>query len=218
MFFPITCVDNFFQDPDAVRELALSLPYDKKEGNYPGVRTKPLHEIAPDYFQFFCRRLFGLFYDYRKFNNVDWVVSTTFQKIEPFEGSDAANVGWIHKDKTCLFAGIIYLTPNANPDSGTSIFKPKKVNCVPINILERNEMFATNKGDERTEKALKENNERFIETVRFQNMYNRLVSYGGENYHGVNSYCTKTEPRLTQVFFVKNVIADWYPRTHLDLI
>jgi hypothetical protein len=209
MYFPITCVDNFFEEPDEVRKLALSLDFDVKEGNYPGVRTKQLHEISPDYFNYFCKKLFGLFYDFNK-TQFGWVVETSFQKIEPFKDNDA-NVGWIHRDKNVMFAGIIYLTPNADLNSGTSIFKPKEIGLSAINTDKKHKMFTENIVNKEITTSLEENNKRFIETARFQNIYNRFVSYGAEQFHGVNSFCTGTEPRLTQVFFVKSVTADWFP-------
>ena len=47
MTYPITIIDNFFDDPDAIVELANSLDYYAPEtGNWPGVRTKRLHECG----------------------------------------------------------------------------------------------------------------------------------------------------------------------------
>ena len=43
MTFPITIVDNFFEDPDAIVELANSHKfYNPDVGNWPGKRTKQL--------------------------------------------------------------------------------------------------------------------------------------------------------------------------------
>ena len=42
-FFP-SCVDNFFEDPDKIREFALSLNFNE-DGDYPGYRTKELAKI-----------------------------------------------------------------------------------------------------------------------------------------------------------------------------
>ena len=40
--FPITCYDNFYDNPDQVREFALSLDHTKVSGFFPGSRTQPL--------------------------------------------------------------------------------------------------------------------------------------------------------------------------------
>jgi hypothetical protein len=209
MYFPITCVDNFFDNPDEVRKLALSLDFNTKEGNYPGVRTQQLHEIVPDYFHYFCRKLFGLFYDVNE-TELKWVVETSFQMIEPFK-EDGTNFGWVHRDSEDLFAGIIYLTPNADLNSGTSIFKPKKLGFNPIHGDQKIKLFTENVVTEEIKKSLKENNDRFIETVTFKNIYNRLVSFGSQEFHAANSFYVGDEPRLTQVFFVKKLVTNWFP-------
>jgi hypothetical protein len=60
-------------------------------------------------------------------------------------------------------------------------------------------------------KKLEENNSNFVETLTVGNVYNRLVCYDGAHFHKANNFVCGEEPRLTQVFFVKNVMADWYP-------
>ena len=40
MKFPITCYDNFYENPDYIREFALSLDYSPESGTFPGVRSK----------------------------------------------------------------------------------------------------------------------------------------------------------------------------------
>ena len=48
MTFPITIVDNFFDDPDAIVEVANNLKYfNPQGGHWPGTRTKNLHIDAP---------------------------------------------------------------------------------------------------------------------------------------------------------------------------
>jgi hypothetical protein len=209
MYFPITCVDNFFENPDEIRKLALSLNFNIKIGNYPGARTQQLYKVAPDYFDYFCKKLFSLFYDFNK-AQVNWVVETSFQEIKPFEDK-GVNFGWVHRDDVAMFAGVIYLTPNADLDSGTSIFKPKDIGLREINTTQKHKLFTENLANKQIKNALEENNKRFVETARFQNVYNRFVSYGGEQFHAANSFCTNAESRLTQVFFVRNVLADWFP-------
>jgi len=48
MTFPITIVDNFFDDPDAIVETANNLKYfNPQGGHWPGTRTKNLHIDEP---------------------------------------------------------------------------------------------------------------------------------------------------------------------------
>ena len=44
--------------------------------------------------------------------------------------------------------------------------------------------------------------DRFVETIKIDNVYNRLVLFGGDVYHGVRTF--GTEERLTISFFCKN--------------
>ena len=39
---------------------------------------------------------------------------------------DNKNRGWIHQDIDTWFGGIVYLTKNPEPDTGTSVYKVKK--------------------------------------------------------------------------------------------
>ena len=57
MRFPTLCVDDFYINPEKVRDFALSLEYSKPEGIYPGERTKYLHEIDKKFFHQFCEKL-----------------------------------------------------------------------------------------------------------------------------------------------------------------
>ena len=41
---PISCVDNFYEDPDSIRKFALSLDYNKEDGNYPIIQSKLINE------------------------------------------------------------------------------------------------------------------------------------------------------------------------------
>ena len=84
MNFPSICVDNFYDNPDEVREFALSLDYSETEnGKYPGKRTKSLDTISNEFFHSFCQRLFSVYYDFQI--PISWKVSTQFQLIEPFD-------------------------------------------------------------------------------------------------------------------------------------
>ena len=219
MYFPTICVDNFFDDPQAIRDLAFSLDFSESGKAYPGKRTKPLHEVAPEYFTYFCRRLMGVFYDFKKFDNVSWNISTAFQLTAPHKNNECViDKGWVHRDTNTIFAGVIYLTPGASLDTGTSIFNPKIVGQLEINTDKKEKLFTTNVADQEIKQALEENNNKFVKTMEFKNVYNRMIAFGGEKFHGVDSFTNdNTEQRLTQAFFVNSVVADWYPMPHSKL-
>ena len=201
------CVDNFYKDPDKIREFALSLDYtsdDNARGIYPGKRTELLHEVDPEFFDKFCRKLLSLYFDFQ--TQIKWKISTSFQLIHPMADSenDKRNHGWIHVDEQVLYGGIIYLTPNINPNCGTSIYK-ELYSISPEEIDEINQAkvkFYRDGDATEHDKCLDENNKRFVETARFDNIYNRLVSFDHTTHHGANNFYSSTEPRLTQTFFV----------------
>lgn len=221
-FYPM-CVDNFFHDPEAIRDFALSLEMTKSDnGAWPGKRTLPLHEIDRDFYNTLMLKVLSGYYDL-KHDNVSWESCVAyFQKIDKYESEDE-NVGWIHKDKTNDdLAGIIYLTPNANPDAGTSLFNLKDTS--QNKFVE----FATNPDKhafyngghvikEDYINNLKEHNDLFLESVRFQNIYNRFICYSDE-YHRANSFDTGNESRLTLVFFmsgIKQGVTSRYPLSRI---
>ena len=208
-FFPSFCFDNFYSDPDAVRKIALSHEFSKPDdGRFPGKRTQPIHLIAPDLFNFFTKRLFSLFYDFDQ-TSVRWQLNSEFQLIEPYSNDPKLNESWIHSDNNTMLAGVIYLTPNANLDCGTSIFSLNPGEVYSIDQDEKVEFYKNPTipfdQQEKYINALEANNSKFTETVHFKNVYNRLVAYDGSDYHKANSFFTGTEPRLTQTFFLQTI-------------
>jgi hypothetical protein len=213
MLFPTMCVDNFFDNPKSVRELALSLEYcPEPNGIWPGKRTKPLHEVSPAYNTLFNNKLFSLLYDFSK-HNLNWEVDSYFQMIEPYGTNPDINIGWVHKDHNAVLAGVVYLNENPELSSGTSLFTRKFLGAEPINGEFKRGFFVSNGSlDEILYKQkLEENNNQFEETLTVNNVYNRMICYNGSSYHRANGFTGGNEPRLTQVFFVRKLAADWFP-------
>ena len=209
MHFPTLCVDNFYPYPERVRRLALEQEFIKADdGRWPGKRTKNLHEIDEVLFNHFCDKLFSIFFDFETCGRVNWNVETSFQLIEPYDEdpNSVRNTGWIHTDKSGgVLAGVIYLTPDANLDSGTSLYRLKNEDTIDDSDVKTS--FYKDGIDKNYEELLKKHNSSFEETTRFNNVYNRLAMWEGTQWHGVNSFYSKT-PRLTQVFFVNKIEID----------
>ena len=212
--FPALCIDDFYPNPDEVRKFALEQNfYPADGGTYPGKRTDHLHELDEDFFNYFCKRFMNVFYNYEH-EEVNWVISSNFQLFPPYKGNNetALNKGIIHRDMA-ICAGVIYLTPNPNPDSGTSIYHLKD-NVLPKQ-LNHDLRFDLHPGKEVDDEAFTKmqdaNDSKFEETIRFQNRYNRLISYDAGNYHRANSYVHNDQERLIQVFFVEQVGSDGLP-------
>lgn len=213
--FPVTVLDNFYENPDLVRQFALSLDYyTSPEGRWPGKRTSLLHEVNQSFFDTFCNKLFSLFYDL-DYIPVNYNVSTNFQSISNYsENPDSKlNSGWIHRDIESVCSGVIYLNPNPQENTGTNIYGQidKNIPMPPIS-----EKFKLYKGEEPVDEfeytqQILENNSNFEETINIKNVYNRMILFEGGVYHGVQSLYSTLEPRLTQVFFVYKVGGARYP-------
>jgi len=134
-----------------------------------------------------------------------WAITTSFQSVSAEYGQ-----GVIHTDNNTVFAAVLYLTPDAPLEAGTSLFKPN-----------------ANFDEEKYQRCLKENDKRFDrgeiimdtachemfdETVRVNNVYNTLILYEGRHYHAANGFFGKTlkDSRLAQVFFVSKIDAQKY--------
>tara|TARA_B100000287_G_scaffold34538_1_gene31889 strand:+ start:232 stop:864 length:633 start_codon:yes stop_codon:yes gene_type:complete len=205
MGFPTLIIDNFFDDPDKVVEYANTLEFSSSEtGRWPGKRSSKLHEVNRELFNYICSKIYNMFYP---FGVSKYQVSMSFQYIEPYSFD---NKGWIHRDRN-EFGGIVYLTKNPEVGTGTSIYKPTRGwfdSSVYVDIKKKyyiNEKFDENRYND----VRKFHDDSFEETVRVENIYNRLFMFSGSNWHGVPNFGTK--PRLTLVFFGHGTIDDIPP-------
>jgi len=214
-FFP-ACVDGFFKNPELIRKFGLSL--NKKSdnsGKWPGVRSKPLHQIDDGLNNYILLKIFSVYFDLN-YHNVSWKNSVCyFQEIKKYskKKNDLKNIGWIHQDNDEHLAGIIYLNPNAPLDTGTSLYNLKeeeeKTYVSFEKQLEKEKFYSGKKisNDEYNLSLMKHNN-RFYEKTKFNNVFNRLVVYDASEFHKANNFYIENENRLTLVFFVKNITLD----------
>ena len=224
--FPVLCQDNFFDNPDEIRKYALSLDYKTSEdGRWPGERTQLFHTLNPKLNSEILLKVFANYFDFNAGCALNWKESQVcFQKIKPYTEikNDVENKGWIHTDGDNGFAGLIYLSPNTSLESGTSIFKLKKeYEDLDEKLFDGSEYWMqyneelnklySNK-DYNKEKLTKEYNglrEKFDEVITMKNVYNRMISYDGGNWHSAGDFVD--EERLTLVFFVNNILSSPTP-------
>lgn len=219
--FPSICIDGFYSEPDEIIKWASSLDYcrDDKAG-WPGWRTPPLSTIDYQFDSDFSKRLMGVFFDIDR-DWVSWEIQTHFQIIQPFaeDKKDPRNWGWVHQDsdgvynpitgfeqRKCEYAGIIYLTPDADLDTGTSIFRSKEENPSSDQPLKRELFSGQEVNPDEYSKNMVSARSQFEETIRYCNVYNRLIAFEAKNYHAAMNFKMNSDKiRLTQVFFIKNV-------------
>lgn len=208
--FPVTVIDNFFDHPDIIRNWALTLDYSgDPDGRYPGSRTKMLSELSSDFSNQITQKILNLFYDFETCGRISWSIEASFQKVSSRRKNTktALDEGWIHSD-CCEYSGVIYLNKDFPPGTGTSIYKFIGEGCPDSAPIDQKFKFYKNEKIDEEEylNQLKNNNENYVETVRVENVYNRMVLFEGGQYHGVPTFHTKIdEDRLTLVFFLHNL-------------
>jgi hypothetical protein len=218
--FPITSINNFFKDPDKVVKYANTLEYKKTpEGYYPGKRTDNLADINYDFFhKTILSILLPYFHDMREIGYSDTVLC--FHKIKPYSKSftDVRNHGWIHHDGVAL-GGLIYLNKNSYPESGTSLYTPKKEPLKHKKAIETKISFYKDGkiNLKQYKKEMTTLEKKFIKTHTINNTYNTMVAFDGFQWHKVNNlYAHPKEDRLALVFFIGKIQAANYPKLRLD--
>jgi len=207
-YFPITIIDNFFYVPDKVRDFALSCEYEPSPtGDWPGKRSAPLHMLDKFFFENFCSKLLSIFYDIN-FHNVQMECRAYFQKITSLDINPKSkkNKGWVHIDDE-IFAGIIYLNPEINYDSGTSIYQTNskyEINKLQ-NLAKAKHDFYSKNDDTDYDKSFTKFNSCFDETITVKNVYNRLLLIDGQSWHAAQNLYNNDDSRLTLVFFVDKI-------------
>jgi hypothetical protein len=206
--YPTTIVDDFYINPDEVVKFAMSLEYFAAEnGEFPGKRSKPIYDIDPMFHQLVSNKFISLFYDF-SLAPATWIVQTQFQIIYPYKDDIILNRAWIHKDHKTILAGIIYLTPEASLDSGTSIYSVKP-DCNPnLDISERRNFYKNAEINNDYINQLNTHTDCFTETLQIKNIYNRLAAYDGLIWHGATNHNAGTDYRLTQVINVIDIQTD----------
>lgn len=205
--YPVAVIENFYQDPDAIRKFALAQKYTycKEVPNidyvYPGARTKDLSLLNKDLFDKICTKLVSVFHN-AEHDTMRWLITTSFQTVTQEFGQ-----GVIHTDHNTIFAGVLYLTPDAPLDSGTALFKPNKSfdeSKYQQALVDNDARFKA--GEIAMDTAY---HNMFDEIVRVNNVYNTLIIYEGRHYHAANKFFGKTleDSRLAQVFFVSKIDA-----------
>ncbi len=173
----VIIVNDFYKNPDNIRQNALSMKFDVK-GNYPGYRTAP--HIEPGTKELFESAI-G-----KKITYWPGGYNGSFQ----YTTSDMKS--WIHRDNT-EWSAIIYLTPDAPVDSGTIMYRHKPTGMEYVNMPDEEHKLGQDTYDD----------SKWEVTDRVANIYNRCVLFKGRRSHMAGPYfgTTKENARLFQTFF-----------------
>tara|TARA_R100000742_G_C4266842_1_gene84962 strand:+ start:565 stop:1251 length:687 start_codon:yes stop_codon:yes gene_type:complete len=198
-YFPTTIIDNFLPDPNWVRDFALSDKIEwhtDEKGMWPGERSQMLFEVDNNLFQFIMQRYLTHFYSPDDLDKVTFTARMQFQKINA-----SYDKGWIHSDHPFISTFILYLTPDANPKSGTGLYSPKNLQSGIKHLAEKRKGFIAG---EKVDQYRQAHNDQFFQNTFVSNVYNRLVSFDSSLWHGVEDF-KNDEDRLTLVMFLQDL-------------
>ena len=193
MRFNTLTIDNFYTNPDEVREFALKQEF-MVRGNYPGQRTKSfltdsLKKKMRDILYPFAGEITYWGSDDRENNYTG-----------SFQYTVSEDRSWIHADSTTDWAAVCYLTPDAPLSAGTGIFRHKATGWSHYDYKRENEpgyIQSAPPGNEMRDYT------KWEMVDRIGNVYNRLIMYRADNYHVSLDYFGQNmhDGRLFQVFF-----------------
>jgi hypothetical protein len=176
----IFVVDNFYTDPYAVREYALQQDFKADLRYYKGKRTEQQF-IVPG-----TKKIF------EKIIGQDITVWDEYGMNGVFQTCNAEDPLVYHTDFQ-EWAGMVYLTPDAPFESGTSMFAHKGTRARHITDLGMDIAFDGG----------------FYDGTKFElvdsigNVFNRLVIFNGKCIHSASKYFGKelSDSRLFHMFF-----------------
>ncbi len=203
MIYPTVIVDDFFDNPQKVRNFSNKLEYEKDpEGRWPGERTKGLHEIDYNFFNHVHLKILSVLYpnDFRKIN---YSASSCFQKIS---AKRHMNPGWIHKDVGSEITGIIYLSDHKN--CGTSLWKNKNFFDTDNTMVEKRKFNKSESYNKNEKDILTKHNNNFKSIMKVDSIFNRLVLFDSHHHHSAENFLDKDvkDDRLTLVTFIEKII------------
>lgn len=190
-------VDNFYQDPDSVRDYALSVEYQEdKVRNWPGRDSE--HEHGKEELTEVCSDIVGMELTTKSCNKCSYFRRT---KIGQHGTQD------VHFDPNpgLVWAGVIYLTPTLHPTGGTKFWKhkrtgwefaPGRAEAEQHGIQSHGDMvdFFNIEGKDRS---------KWIETDNIAFKYNRLVMFNPFMWHSNGEWFGTDDQsaRLVQLLF-----------------
>jgi hypothetical protein len=173
-------VDNFYTDPDSVRAFALQQPLIAHPNNHKGIRSDNVYRFP------------GL---KERFEQLIGVKVDTWERYGTngcFQINIAGDQAVYHAD-TQMYAGVLFLTPNAPAAAGTKLFRSLPSGVRKPDAITHDEVFRGG----------------FYDSTKFEeidvagNVYNRLILFDARLIHAADTYfgTTRENGRLIQLFF-----------------
>lgn len=186
-------IDDFYDDPMAMREYALAQDFDVRGPYFPGARTRPLfveqaRRRIEQYMSGFAGR----------------ITSDINKNFGMFQSSVASDRSWVHADPHHGWAAVCYMTPDAPVTGGTAFYRSR----VTGQHL-----------DDRSNTDYEEFYQHQYDSTRWElldlvaNRFNRIVIFRSDLYHSSVDYFGNdlASSRLIQNFFFSTEF--YQPRT-----
>lgn len=200
----IKIVDDFLDDPDSLISQVNEMDFSLRNPQWPGVRTNDLRESSPSIKDYMLQNICD---NYPRLNPFELGLDfrSGFQKITSFSKDqyDLMNKGWAHRDTNTLWAGILYLNKNPEPDTGTIFYKGTQDKSLYKECLKQKmDLYAgvpvnKEKYDDAYERMHSQ-----LEVDRIVDpIFNRMVIFKGSDvFHAAHTYGI-SQTRLTYVWF-----------------
>jgi len=186
-------IDNFYENPDKIREYALSLNYQPPENHGAvGYRCESGRKIQEGTKELFEKLLHATIPGGNKKGSWDYSTNGCFQWCN-------AKTPIVYHSDEQQYAAIVYLTPNAPPNTGTSFFRHKKYKLRNSEVFSKSDWYQSDLNYK--EPHLDKTQWETFDSIG--NVYNRLVIFNAQYIHGVTEYFGEdiNNSRLFQLFF-----------------
>jgi hypothetical protein len=194
-------VDNFYSNPDAVRQFALTSEYEERGGkNWPG--RDSLYEHGKEELTQMCSQIVGEKLTTKSCNKCSYFRMT---KENEYGTQD------IHFDPNpgLVWAGVIYLTPTIHPTGGTKFWKHKENGWEFAPTQEEASKYGIHSHEDMVKffNVDGKNRNKWIETDNISFRYNRLVLFNPFMFHSNGDWfgTTNQDARLVQLLFFHGV-------------
>jgi beta-1,4-mannosyl-glycoprotein beta-1,4-N-acetylglucosaminyltransferase len=189
----VIVIDNFYKNVDEIREYALSQTYQSPENHGAvGYRCESGKKIMDGTKEMFEKLMGGTIPNGSKHGEWGYSTNGCFQWCN-------ARVPIVYHCDSQKYAGIIYLTPNAPPNCGTSFFRHKNYKIRNSSIFSKSDWYKSDLNHK--EPHLDKTQWEIVDSVG--NVYNRLVIFDAQYIHAVTEYFGEdiNNSRLFQLFF-----------------
>ena len=194
-------VDDFFENPDGIREYALEAQYEMYGGrNWPGRDSSQCH--AQEQMTQACSEVVG-----------QQLVIKPENKCSYFRAAMEGQHGMqhIHFDPNpgLIWAGVLYLTPIHHPNAGTKFWKHKETGWETCPTIKEAAKYGIKSYEEMLKFVTTEGKDmsKWVETDNIGFKYNRLVMFNPFLWHSNGELFGNTydDCRLVQLFFFHGI-------------